>query len=108
MGLYFAAIPVRLHDVSKEENLLRKDYTEEELEQLILHEKKALSREFIEQAWEEAASEDIDTNLIAEICINIALEKLASSGNLTDINRFLKHVKNLDEVGLMRSHTTLQ
>lgn len=87
---------------------MKNDYTQEELEELILHEKKAVTRELINQAWDEAALEEIETSIIAETCINIALEKLASTGNSADITRLLKHFKSLDELGFMPSNTTLQ
>lgn len=73
-----------------------------------MNEKKAVTRELITQAWDEAVLEEIETNIIAEICINIALEKLASNGNSADINRLLKHFKSLDELGIMPSNSTLQ
>lgn len=87
---------------------MKKDYTQQELEELILLEKRAVTRELINQAWDEAALEEIETSIIAETCINLALEKLASTGNSADISRLIKHFKNLDELGVMPVSTTLQ
>lgn len=87
---------------------MKKEYTAQELEELILQEKKAVARELIDQAWDDALAEEIETNIIAELCIDMALEKLASSGNTADVNRLIKHFKSLNELGFIPSNTTMQ
>jgi len=88
--------------------ILKKEFTTQELEELILNEKKAITRDLIDSAWDEAVSEDIETSLIAEMYIEIALEKLSSAGNTSDVSRLIQHFKNLDELGYLPSNTTLQ
>lgn len=82
--------------------------TDQELENLILSEKKNVVRALINDAWDDALFEEIENNIIAEMCINIVMEKLADEGNSADISRLLEQFKNISELGFLPINSTIQ
>jgi len=85
-----------------------KTNTTENLDDLIEKEKKALAKEYFKDIWSDIQVEDLGTDLVVEVFVHEALERLASEKGVEQVTRLIAHFKNLDEMGILPAERTLQ
>lgn len=80
----------------------------ENLDDLIQREKKALAKEYFADIWEDIQAEDLGTDLIVEVFVQEAIERLATERGIEEVSKLISHLKNLDELGILSLQRTLQ
>jgi len=80
----------------------------ENIDDLIEKEKKALAKEYFDDIWSDIQAEDLGTDLIVEVFVHQALERLASEKGVEQVSRLIAYFKNLDEMGILPAERTLQ
>ena len=80
----------------------------ENLDDMIDREKRALVKEYFSDIWSDIQAEDLGTDLIVEVFIQEAIEKLANEKGTEEVSRLISHFKNLDELGILPVQRTLQ
>ncbi len=80
----------------------------ENLDDLIEKEKKALAREYFCDIWADIQAEDLGTDLIVEVFVQEAIERLVTERGSEEASRLITHFKNLDELGILSLPRTLQ
>lgn len=80
----------------------------ENIEDLIDQEKKALAKEYFSDIWSDIQAENLGTELIVEVFIQEAIERLANEKGLEQASKLISHFKNMDELGTLPVQRTLQ
>ena len=78
------------------------------LDDLIDQEKRALAKEYFSDIWSDIQAENLGTELIVEVFIQEAIERLANEKGMEEASRLITHFKNLDELGILPLQRTLQ
>jgi hypothetical protein len=82
--------------------------TPQNLDDLIEKEKKALAREYFSEIWADIKIENLETELIAEVFVQEALERLADENGLEKASKLITYFKDMDELGVLPVQRTLQ
>lgn len=78
------------------------------LDDLIEQEKRALAKEYFSDIWADIQAENLGTELIVEVFIQEAIERLANEKGMDEASKLITHFKNLDELGVLPIQRTLQ
>jgi len=78
------------------------------LDDLIDQEKRALAKEYFSDIWTDIQAENLGTDLIVEVFIQEAIERLANEKGMEQASKLITHFKNLDELGVLPLQRTLQ
>lgn len=78
------------------------------LDDLIDQEKRALAKEYFSDIWTDIQAENLGTDLIVEVFIQEAIERLANEKGMEQASKLISHFKNLDELGVLPLQRTLQ
>ncbi len=78
------------------------------LDDLIDQEKRALAKEYFSDIWSDIQAENLGTELIVEVFIQEAIERLANEKGMEEASKLITHFKNLDELGILPLQRTLQ
>lgn len=82
--------------------------TADNLDDLIDQEKRALAKEYFSDIWAEIQVENLDTELIVEVFMQEAIERLANERGSEEVSRLIAHFKDMDELGILPVQRTLQ
>ena len=80
----------------------------ENIDDLIDQEKKALAKEYFSDIWSDIQAENLGTELVVEVFIQEAIERLANEKGLEQASKLISHFKNMDELGTLPVQRTLQ
>lgn len=78
------------------------------LDDLIEREKKALAKEYFSDIWTDIKDENLETELVVEVFVQEALERLANEKGMEQASKLITHFKNLDELGILPAERTIQ
>lgn len=84
------------------------DNIPDNLDDLIDQEKRALAKEYFSDIWTDIQPENLGTQLIVEVFIQEAIERLANEKGMDEASKLITHFKNLDELGILPVQRTLQ
>lgn len=79
-----------------------------DLSELIEQEKRALARECFNEMWDELTDEHLGPEMIAEECVEAALQRLVAERGEHVATKLISHFKQLDEMGLLPENRSLQ
>lgn len=85
-----------------------KSNTNDNIDELIEKEKRALALECFREVWSELSEEGIDSAVIAEVFVESALKQLVLEKGNQRASELLAHFRELDEMGFLPSTRTLQ
>lgn len=85
-----------------------KSNTNDNIDELIEKEKRALALECFREVWSELSEEGIDSAVIAEVFVESALKQLVLERGNQRASELLAHFRELDEMGFLPSTRTLQ
>ncbi len=80
----------------------------ENLDDLIDQEKRALAKEYFSDIWADIQAENLGTELIVEVFVQEAIERLANEKDMEEASKLISHFKNMDELGILPVQRTLQ
>ena len=80
----------------------------ENLDDLIDQEKRELAKEYFSDIWTDIQAENLGTDLIVEVFIQEAIERLANDRGTEEVSKLISHFKDLDELGILPVQRTLQ
>lgn len=80
----------------------------EELDALILQEKRSIARQYFSDAWDAALSEGIEEDIMAEEIVRGVLLELARSNGQHAVSRFLNELSEGENKGAFIPDLTLQ
>jgi len=78
------------------------------LDDLIDQEKRALAKEYFSDIWSDIQAENLGTDIVVEVFIQEAIERLANEKGLEQASKLITHFKNMDELGILPLQRTLQ
>lgn len=78
------------------------------LDELIDQEKRALAKEYFSDIWSDIQAENLGTDLVVEVFVQEAIERLANEKGLEQASKLITHFKNMDELGILPLQRTLQ
>lgn len=80
----------------------------DEIDALILEEKKSIAREYFVEAWEAAIADGIDADLIAETMVEGSLNELASHKGDVEAAKLISAIRSMETNGEFLGDKTIQ
>lgn len=80
----------------------------DEIDALILEEKKSIANEYFSEVWEAANAEGIEPSLMAETLIHNALKQLAAARGDAEANKIIFDIRGMEANGEFLLDKTFQ
>ena len=85
-----------------------KTKTNNDLQDFIDKEMRALAGEYFEELWEEIEDANLDIDVIGEVLIEKILGKIAASKGEAAASKLVTHFSKMDEMGVLAGQRVLQ
>lgn len=80
----------------------------DEIDALILEEKKSIANEYFAEVWEAASTDGIEPGLMAETLIHNALKQLAAARGDAEANKMIFNIRDMEANGEFLLDKTFQ